>query len=572
MLVKNGKYTNIILFNISVNDILKMSLENLNRYNKYNMYINKIRASNIDSDNIGANNNAGVTGPLSLAFRDTSSLHLAPPNIPVYINEVLYTGSGPQGVTGPQGITGSQGSTGQVGATGLSGSAALKGDTGPTGPLGPTGFGLQGDTGPTGAQGTTGPIGPVGFGLLGPTGAQGIQGIQGNTGIQGIQGATGNTGPQGIQGIQGATGAQGIQGIQGIQGVTGSSAGAWVLTGNAGTNPATNFIGATDNVSVIIGTNGVSGNNRLQISNNGRVEPVNAFNSAFYGSGAGGGGSQNVFVGKNAGNIYTSTNSVGIGNQSMFNTIGANGNTALGAATLPIVTGSSNTACGLISGNAITSGSNNSLFGNGSGSAITTGGTNTCLGNNAGSAITTTSGNTFIDNVGVVGDTNTIRIGNGATRNFNAGIRNVTPDANDAIPVLISSTGQLCTNGTTYTSTVVTTVTGPWASSQAITFTFYRIGNMCTVIWTGVAGVAISSGGANITTPAGIIPASYTSATSTNTRGFASVINGSTATTLVDGNIFFFTGGSLAFYTSNGGFFGSTGFAGIIKGAFSYAV
>ena len=64
----------------------------------------------------------------------------------------------------------------------------------------------------------------------------GQNGIQG---IQGVAGPIGLTGPQGPIGLTGLTGATGPQGTPG-------SLNAWSLTGNAGTNPTTNFIGTTD--------------------------------------------------------------------------------------------------------------------------------------------------------------------------------------------------------------------------------------------------------------------------------------------------------------------------------------
>jgi hypothetical protein len=173
-------------------------------------------------------------------------------------------------------------------------------------------------SGPTGATGVAGVAGPTG-----DTGAQGIQGITGPTGAQGITGPTGAQGVQGIQGIQGATGAtgdtgaQGIQGVQGIQGITGptgplGAAGGdlsgtypnptvvglqnnpvsnaaptandvlawngtswapnnglfWKLIGNAGTNPATNFIGTTDAQDFVVRTNNAE---RMRVLAGGQV-------------------------------------------------------------------------------------------------------------------------------------------------------------------------------------------------------------------------------------------------------------------------------------------------------------
>lgn len=216
--------------------------------------------------------------------------------------------TGSTGPTGPQGVQGNQGVTGATGQQGISGAQGPQGAQGPAGPTGAQGVqGIQGNTGDTGPQGLPGPTGsqgPIGAtgpqGLQGPTGAtgpQGIQGvtgdtgpqgIQGSAGPQGIQGATGSTGPQGIQGLTGNTGPQGITGPQGLTGATGVTGAtgpdwtisslsfsndgalnlsttapqnlittnkAWLLAGNSGTSPLTNFIGTTDAVDWVIRTN-----------------------------------------------------------------------------------------------------------------------------------------------------------------------------------------------------------------------------------------------------------------------------------------------------------------------------
>ncbi len=143
-----------------------------------------------------------------------------------------------------------------------------------------------------------GPVGPSGT-----TGAQGAQGIQGLTGSQGIQGATGAAGTNGTNGqntlvkttteTAGAnctTGGVKIEygldansnGIldvseinatltkyvcNGAQGTPGSQ-NAWSLTGNAGTNPATNFIGTTDAQDWVVKTNNVE---RARFTSSGNV-------------------------------------------------------------------------------------------------------------------------------------------------------------------------------------------------------------------------------------------------------------------------------------------------------------
>lgn len=190
--------------------------------------------------------------------------------------------TGPQGVQGPQGVTGPTGPTGAdsnvpgpTGPQGAQGPAGIQGITGPTGPVGPTGpQGLQGAQGPTGIQGIDGPTGPQG--IQGPTGPQGVDGP---TGAQGITGPTGSTGPQGNQGPAGPTGsssynisltsnADGTYSITDDGGTVSTTSGAWLTTGNSGTNPATNFIGTTDNQPLLISTNSTE---KMRVLGNGDI-------------------------------------------------------------------------------------------------------------------------------------------------------------------------------------------------------------------------------------------------------------------------------------------------------------
>lgn len=199
--------------------------------------------------------------------------------------------TGDTGPTGIQGPTGDTGPTGAQGATGLVGPTGSQGITGATGIVGPTGnTGIQGVTGATGATGIQGVTGATG--TQGVTGNTGATGIQGPTGATGIQGATGNTGAQGTTGntgLIGATGATGPSGVTGSTGATGpnwnitnltwnnngtitlntdqpssfsSTAGAWLTTGNTGTNPTANWIGTNDAQHLQFRTGGV---NRMRI-------------------------------------------------------------------------------------------------------------------------------------------------------------------------------------------------------------------------------------------------------------------------------------------------------------------
>jgi hypothetical protein len=126
-------------------------------------------------------------------------------------------------------------------------------------------------------------------------------------------------------------------------------------------------------------------------------------------------------------------------------------NTATGTQSLHDNTADYNTATGGRSLYANTTGDENtgsgfeSLFHN------TTGAQNTALGYRAGYNLTTGDNNIDIGNQGVATEASTIRIGdpNLQTRAFVAGIRGVTTDVQDAVPVLIDSAGQL---GTTSSS------------------------------------------------------------------------------------------------------------------------
>jgi hypothetical protein len=178
-------------------------------------------------------------------------------NIFYYFDGVKWTPIGAGASAGPTGPTGPAGPAGANGATGPTGPAGANGATGPTGPTGPTGA--------NGTAGATGPTGPTGFGI-GPTGPTGSQGPTGPAGANGATGAQGPTGPTGANGTNGATGAQGPTGATGP---TGSfTTNAWLILGNAGTTPATNFIGTTDAQDFVIRTNNVE---RARVESGGRI-------------------------------------------------------------------------------------------------------------------------------------------------------------------------------------------------------------------------------------------------------------------------------------------------------------
>jgi hypothetical protein len=106
-----------------------------------------------------------------------------------------------------------------------------------------------------------------------------------------------------------------------------------------------------------------------------------------------------------------------------------------------------NTIVGNQSMRSATSANTCTSIGRGALYSLTTGERHIAIGQDAGSTYTTESDNITIGNVGVASDAGFIRCGTAGThlQNFQAGVVGVTTTANDAIPVLVSSTGQLGT-------------------------------------------------------------------------------------------------------------------------------
>lgn len=186
------------------------------------------------------------------------------------------------GVTGPTGPIGPQGSlgnpstiVGNQGVDGVTGPQGPQGPSGPSGSIGVTGVdGVVGITGPTGGAGPAGPTGIAGvIGPDGPIGATGAQGIVGPTGIDGptgVDGVSGPTGPMGPPSFNTSIdmGSNGVLSVTDPQSTLNSSQSAWLMTGNSGTNPSTNFIGTTDNQALNIATNGAE---KMRVLANGDV-------------------------------------------------------------------------------------------------------------------------------------------------------------------------------------------------------------------------------------------------------------------------------------------------------------
>lgn len=170
----------------------------------------------------------------------------------------------------------------------------------------------------------------------------------------------------------------------------------------------------------------------------------------------GGGASGNTFIGGASGNVSltTASNNQGFGPSTLQGlTIGDNNNAFGSGALFSDTTGTNNNAFGLNSQRLVDTGNNNCSFGGTSLAALVTGSNNCAFGNTAGNNYTgAESSNIVINNQGVVGESNVMRIGaaTGAgvqelSKTFIAGIRGVTTDVNDAVAVLIDSAGQLGT-------------------------------------------------------------------------------------------------------------------------------
>jgi len=160
-------------------------------------------------------------------------------------------------------------------------------------------------------------------------------------------------------------------------------------------------------------------------------------------------GGLNTFLGISAGASITSGNgNTAIGENALQATTTGSSNTALGRLSLGSnTTGNSNTGSGIGALNVNTTGNFNTASGFAALVNNTTGSFNIAVGRLAGGNLTTGDNNICIGNMGVAGESQTIRIGDVAVnfRAFIAGVRGVTTDNGDAVPVVIDSAGQLGT-------------------------------------------------------------------------------------------------------------------------------
>jgi endosialidase-like protein len=176
-------------------------------------------------------------------------------------------------------------------------------------------------------------------------------------------------------------------------------------------------------------------------------------------------GTNNAFVGIFAGNLtMTGGDNAGMGNSALQANGAGTRNTATGSAALFFNSaGNNNTATGTFALFHNTTGIQNTVIGasamftNSTGSSNTaigysaltnvTGSGNIALGLNAGKNLTTETNAIEIGNVGLAGDSATIRIGTNGTQllTFLAGVRGTITSLADALPVMVDSAGQLGT-------------------------------------------------------------------------------------------------------------------------------
>jgi hypothetical protein len=159
------------------------------------------------------------------------------------------------------------------------------------------------------------------------------------------------------------------------------------------------------------------------------------------------GGDRNTATGVRAlGSNTTGPQNTAIGVDALSSNTTGDNNTASGLQALSSNTiGKVNTANGVSALYFNTTGNNNTAVGAGALFNNTTGNENIAIGRWAGLNLTTGSNNIAIDNPGVAGEANTVRIGDTQTRTFIAGIRGITTGIADAIAVVIDSSGQLGT-------------------------------------------------------------------------------------------------------------------------------
>jgi len=191
----------------------------------------------------------------------------------------------------------------------------------------------------------------------------------------------------------------------------------WSLTGNAGTNPAVNFVGTTDNKPLVIRVNN---SEIMRVKAGGRIDITNSTQTVYLGKNAGiaNQSAGNVFIGHQAANkndlgdynvaigynaMYNATgfgdHNVAVGTNALYSAVNGQSvwNTAIGADVLSSNSyGVSNTSTGYYSMHANTSGSFNTANGEWALLSNISGGSNTAIGEYAAGSNTSGNSNTAL--------------------------------------------------------------------------------------------------------------------------------------------------------------------------------
>ncbi len=238
--------------------------------------------------------------------------------------------------------------------------------------------------------------------------------------------------------------------------ISSGSGNGWNLTGNAGTNPASNFIGTTDYQPLLFKVNNMKGGelNAFTYNTSFGVDAALAANSGGIANTAMGynalfnntTGDYNTAVGVSSlASNSTTSNNTAIGVQAMISNFAGYGNTAAGAyalqgntsgthnvaagdsAAYSTTTGINNVAVGAMAGWKNSVGANNTFIGHAAGENITTGYANTFLGSAASATSSDYHYATAIGFYAYAGCSNCLALGGTSFAATRVGINNPTP-------------------------------------------------------------------------------------------------------------------------------------------------
>lgn len=203
----------------------------------------------------------------------------------------------------------------------------------------------------------------------------------------------------------------------------------WSLTGNSGTNPSNNFIGTTDNTSLVFKTNNLE---KLRINPDGRFIFLNL-------SSTGQIWDKNLFFGGGVNNATSILNTVfGIG--AFTQNITGGGNTAIGSNAMSITSnGNSNTAVGSGAMNNAQSGSDNVAIGTNALESFISSSGNTAIGSHAMAYGSTGTNNTAIGVSGLrylKSGTANVSVGSESFRSLDNGSNNINLGYSNARNIL----------------------------------------------------------------------------------------------------------------------------------------